>query len=236
MKNNMFKFFIVIFAFFFLYSNVQADDCSNSEKIRLSSIASNVQADYNIKKDENGDYYFNISIYNVSTDDIYVRYESKNIETGYGLVYTEDTNKGTYTFRTNNIDEVVTYRIQVLGNKVCNSKKLREFTIIKPKRNVYHDWEMCKYEKVQDYYYCKEWITTDFKYNSDEIEKKVKEELDKSYGINSNKDDNEIFNSDGNKKSENSLKKIIITGISIFILIDIIIIVIKFIRIKRSEL
>ncbi len=236
---NVLGCFILSIVSLFMVLPVNAEECDYRVKANLNKNAFNVRADYEFKTANDGSTYFEISIYNV-VDNIYVNYKSelegKN-STGTNVSFI-DTIDGTYRFsipiptKSYNLDFIV--RTTVAG---C-SGDLRRFSLTIPIRNKYHDIDACKREGMEDYYYCKEWITQEFSMNDYDIENKIKEKYEALKKKRATKCVGCEEKTRNNAKIEafNKLKKQIIIGLAIGIIIDIIVMILQIRSIRRSKI
>lgn len=241
MKKKIFSLFLLMFIFsIFNYTDVFADDntCTYEVKAKLNKIASEVETSYSFVYDENNKVIgFDISIFNI-TEDIYITYKSDELDFKRVNVIYANTNNGTYTFRTNDLDNIVTYEIGIYTNKYNCPDFIRKIKIIKPKRNIYHDYDFCQDEELEDYFYCKEWITSDISINEKEIERRIKEKLDKVIVTTTTKCVACEVSAE-NVKNETLFKKnkiIVIIGIVGAMIVDIILIIVRLVNIRKARL
>lgn len=178
MKTRLKKLFLL--AIILLTPNlVQAESaCSYSEQAELNNIVANVKASYEAVEIYNGKVYdvdnpnadgtfpevdhyikgFNITILNI-TEDIYVRVSNNKNKEVKTFRYA-DTIDGTATFQTTDVEELVTYQIEVYANKYsCIGEKFRELSITTPLYNNYSERLDCK--DNTDFYYCQEFIPSE---------------------------------------------------------------------------
>ena len=94
------------------------------------------------------------------------------------------TTDGTYTFNIKDTSNIITYTFVVRSIKFGCTNDIRTLTLVKPKKNSFSDLDICKYEELEDYYYCQKWITRDlegsgkstqFKLLCDRLEKEKRE-------------------------------------------------------------
>lgn len=241
MKKNVFSLFLLMFIFsIFNYNDVLAEDntCTYEVKAKLNKIASEVEASYSFVYDENNKVIgFDISIFNI-TEDIYITYKSDEATSNRVNVIYANTNNGTYTFRTYDLENIVTYEISIYTNKYNCSDFIRKLKITKPKRNIYHDYEFCQDEELEDYFYCKEWITSDISISESEIERRIKDKLDKVIVTTTTKCVACEVSAE-NIKNETIFKKnkmIVIIGIVVAMIIDMFLIIKRLINIRKARL
>ena len=115
---------------------------------------------------------------------------------------------------------------------------LRKFKLSIPIRNSYHDLDDCKRSGMEDYYYCKEWIVNEFNLSSTEIEKKIRNKYESLKNKTTTKciGCEERERNEAKIKSFNEMKKKIIMGLSIGIVLDLLIIIVQIINIRRNEI
>ena len=226
------KTFILLLLFFTFLTSVNASTCSSQEKLKYIDDAVKVTASYEFLKDEAGRSYFKITVYNLSQN-VMVYYNDKNEEQHYmsGL-----DGKLSDSFVDYDIDNSFTYKfkVSIYGESGCVSN-VTSFTLMKPKRNYYYDnIPECKFEKMKDYYYCKEWINNDFYVDSNTIVNNIKNEF--------NKTTTRI--SEEKVESDNLVTLLqlyikyrlyILIGLGIGILIDIVYIFLSYKKIKEGE-
>ena len=236
---------IILFSIFFyvigLNSVLAADTCGYKEKNALNKIAGKVQANYEIITADDGKQSIAINVFNIPNEDIYVNvfadgYPSDTTESTTMLIYYNMTNNGSYQFLVNDIDHIVKYTIRVQSYSCSNF--VRTFSIIKPKKNKFSDMDACKYQEVLDYFFCKEWITEEIKYDDKTVLDKIeKARIAKTTTTTTRCYSCELEEKEAKKLAEfNQLKTYLIIGISAGILIDILVIVVLLVRIKRYSL
>ena len=172
------KILVLFILFFAFFTTVKADSCSAQEKLKYINEAVKVTASYEFLKDDAGRPYFLITVYNLSPN-VMVSYYDKNEEQHF---FVGSDTKLTESFTDYDIDNAFTYKftISVYGEGGCIST-VTAYSLVKPKRNFYYDnIPECKFEKMKDYYYCKEWINSDFRVDSDTIIKNIKSEFNKT--------------------------------------------------------
>ena len=235
------KYVMCIFSLlsFFLFSTfVLAEEdttCNYNSRAYLNKLASNVKVSYDLKYEDDNSVSFDISIYNI-VDDIYVSYKS-----GQGAdvkVFASMTTDGTYTFNVKDIDNIITYTFTVRSIKFGCTNDIRTLTLVKPKKNSFSDLDICKYEELEDYYYCQKWITRDLEGTDEEIEKRIKakrESLKKSTTTRCIECEKE----EAQKKAENEYrnrKMMLIAILSGGIALDTAAIIFMIIRIRRYSI
>ena len=235
------KYMLCIFSLlsFFLFSiNVSALEdttCNYTSRAYLNQLASNVKVAYDLKYADDGTVSFDISIYNV-VEEIYVTYRAdKGTEE---KVFANMTTDGTYTFNVQDIDNIITYTFVVRSLKFGCSNDIRTLTLIKPKKNNFSDLDICKYEELEDYYYCQKWITRSFEGTQEDIETRIKnkrESLKKNTTIRCIECEKEEALNKA-KNEYNKRKFILIAVLSGGILLDSLAIILMLIRIRRYSI
>ena len=228
MKKILFLFIL----FFTFFTTVHAAECSTQEKLKYVNEAVKVTASYEFLKDETGRNYFLITVYNL-TPNVMVFYKDVNNEQ---FAFTSINGEISRSFTDYDIDNNFTYKfnVSVYGESSCLSS-VTSFTLVKPKRNYFYDnIPECKFEKMKDYYYCKEWINSDFRVDSDTIIKNIKNEFNKTTTL----------ISEDTETSDNLVTFLqlyikyriyILIGLGIGILVDIVYIFLSYKRIKEGE-
>ena len=223
--------FLILICFSFI-SSTYALECSAKEKVSLSANATKITASYEFKTDENGVNYFLITAYNID-ESTFLSYtdESGKIQSLVNL------NGVDPSFKDYNLDTTFKYQfdIYVNGSEGCISK-VRSFTLIKPKRNPFYvSMDECKYEKMKDYYYCQEWISSDFKVDEETIIKNIRAEFNKTTTMKSVDDSNEKSNLVTLLDLYKQYRVYILIGLGLGIIIDIIYIYLSYKKIKDAE-
>lgn len=223
--------FLILICFSFI-SSTYALECSAKEKVSLSANATKITASYEFKTDENGVNYFLITAYNID-ESTFLSYtdESGKIQSLVNL------NGVDPSFKDYNLDTTFKYQfdIYVNGSEGCISK-VRSFTLVKPKKNPFYvSMDECKYEKMKDYYYCKEWISSDFKVDEDTIIKNIRAEFNKTTTMKSVDDNGEKSNLVTILDLYKQYRVYILIGLGLGIIIDIIYIYLSYKKIKDAE-
>lgn len=235
------KWFIVVLSIFLSFScisNVYAEEsCSYKNRAELNKIAASVTAAYEVKKDENNQTFFRVSIYNI-TEKIYVNITNSINPDELLIVNPSMTTNGMYSFDVKDISTIITYTIVIRSSVPGCTEDIRRFNFIKPKRNKFFDYEECKYDDTAEYSYCSEWITSDFTLTDDAILKKIEEQRQKAKVITTTRciDCIEDVRYSAQKRRLMQIKKMIVIGLSIGISLDLIFIYIKASNIRRYEL
>lgn len=239
MRNVLGFLILGIISLFVIPNNVFADSCDYKTKAQLNKYAFNVKAEYEFKKREDGSTYFDIVIYNI-VEDIYINYKSElegNASIGTNVNYGE-SNSGTYRFSIPIPNESFDYIFYVRTTKEGCSGDLRKFNLSIPIRNAYHDLDDCKKNGMENYYYCKEWIVDEFDLSKTEIEKKISEKYESLKKNRTTKciGCEERARNEAKIKAFKELKMKIILGLSIGIVLDILIMIVQIINIRRNEI
>lgn len=238
MGKKLFIIVLSIFSFFFITNDAFAEEkCSYKDRAELNKIAANVTATYEVKKDENNQTFFRISIYNI-TEKIYVNITNTLNPDSLVIVNPPMTTNGVYTFDVSDINTIITYTIVVRSSVSGCTEDIRRFNFIKPKKNKFFDYEECKYDDTAEYSYCSEWITSDFTLSDEDILTKIEEQRKRQQVITTTRciDCIEDVRYNAKKARIMQIKKIIVIGLSIGISIDMIYIYIKISNIRRYEL
>lgn len=235
------KWFIVVLSIFVSFSittTVYAEEtCSYKDRAELNKIAASVTAAYEVKKDENNQTFFRVSLYNI-TEKIYLNITSSANPDELWIVNPPMTTNGIYTFDVKDTDTIITYTIVVRSSVSGCTEDIRRFNFIKPKRNKFFDYEECKYDDTAEYMYCQEWITSDFSLSDEAILTKIEEQRQKHKVVTTTRcvECVEDVRYNAQKARIMQIKKIIVVGLSIGISLDLIFIYIKASNIRRYEL
>lgn len=172
------KVLFLLFGFLIFIPFVKAEECSASEKAKYISDAIKVKASYEFKTDESGRSYFAITLYNL-TPNIIIEFENQNNE--FELVSGLESGL-TYTFNDYDIDNsrVYNFEISIIGSSGCKVRATKT-SLTKPKKNYYYEnIPECKFQKMKDFYYCKEWINNDFHVEDYVIRRAIQQEYNKT--------------------------------------------------------
>lgn len=239
--------FCVLMSLTLVVSNVCAEEttkedttCNYASKAYLNKLAGSVTASYEFVYDKDGKVSFDISLYNI-TEEIYISVTptiGKTVKGESFEIFNSMTEGNKYTFHVDNIEDVITYDFIVRSTKFGCIHDIRKFSLKKPRKNKFHDMNICKYEEVLDFYYCQEWLEIDFALPDSEIEKKIIREKEKNKKTVTtkcvsceNKEKNEI------KRNRIILIKMyIIAGLIVGIIIDLVVIVVLIRNIRRSTI
>ena len=234
-------FFVLLVCMIFSFDmvNVYAEDteCTYAARAELNRIASEVDVGYDFVYDDNHNVIaFDITIYNI-TEKIYVTYtdgakDSKTVNVMYG-----DTNNGIYTFRDPNINDIVTYSFSVSTNYYNCSDYIRRFELVKPMRNQYHYKDYCQDSRLEDYFYCQEWITKKISISEFEIKNRINRKLKTTQMTTTKcKDCEEENPEDSQIEKLLKLKNYLIITIIVAMLMDLFLMYRKIVNMRRSEL
>ena len=155
---------IILFSISF---KVNASTCSNERVMELTSLANNVNADYDMydvylsdtEEDELTVQAFRIRIYNI-TNDLNVKVSSDRYRDLY-YHFSDMSSDGILYVDSGYPDEITNYEIYVRSNDSnCQNEVLRTITVTVPMRNRFADTEECKNNR--EYYMCEEYTTSDF--------------------------------------------------------------------------
>ena len=238
MRNKYVMYIFSLLSFFLFSTFVLAEEdttCNYNSRAYLNKLASNIKVSYDLKYEADNSVSFDISIYNI-VDDIYVSYRtSDGTDT---KVFASMTTDGTYTFNVKDIDNIMTYTFTVRSIKFGCTNDIRTLTLVKPKKNSFSDLDICKYEELEDYYYCQKWITRELEGTNEEIEKRIKakrESLKKSTTTRCIECEKE----EAQEKAKSEYKKrkvILIASLSGGIALDTAAIIFMIIRIRRYSI
>lgn len=235
---NLIMFFL-LFSFFCMTLNVYAEDasCTYKERANLNKLAGSVETSYDIVKKDDGSYTFKISVYNI-TSELSVNVTNDIDDDYFLIIVPEMTNNGTYTFEVNDSTNIITYNFVVRATTSPCTSDLKKMSLIKPKRNKYHDYNECKLADTEGYTYCAEWITKDITLSEAEVLKKIEEQRSYVKKIKTTQCESCINNVRLSARLGliYMYRKFIVIGTSIGIALDIIYIYLKVSNIRRSEL
>ncbi len=236
MKDKIVILIAVLFSYLIPNVRVLAEGtCSYKDQADLNKAAGKVETSYSFERDETGAEYFLISIYNV-VDNIYVDVESETLEEAV-IATPSGSTAGVYSFRVNDIDNVIKYEMYVRSSIEGCQGDLRKLTLTKPKKNKYHDYDECKFEDTEKIPYCQEWITKDFGMTEKEILAKIEEQRSlKQVIIDDTKNETDNIRASNKLELLKQIRRYAILGLSIGISLDIIFIYLKISDIRRSSL
>ena len=239
MGKKYFLCFLSVLSVFLFSPNVKAEEdtsCNYNSRAYLNKIASSVKASYDFKYESDGSISFDISVYNI-TDEIYVSYRS-DLSEEETKIFASMASDGTYTFNVKDIDNIITYTFTVRSINYGCTHNIRTFTLIKPKWNSYSDLDICKYEALEDYFYCQKWISQELEGTNEAIIKKINDKrnsLRKSTTtrcIECEKEEKEK-----SAREEYLRRKYLMIGsLSIGIILDICAIIFMIVRIRRYSI
>ena len=203
--------------------------CNYASRAYLNKMAGSVTASADFKYDKSGKVSFAITIYNIS-EDIYIlvtpNNRNKDATKGETIeIFPAMTENNQYTIVEENITDIIDYEIVVRTTKYGCVHDIRKFTVTKPKKNKFHDMNICKYESVVEYYYCQEWITNDFTTDDNDIIDKINRERKKQ----NENDTTKCVDCDKTQeaaKKTRQLRLYIIAGLIVAIIIDIVVMLI----------
>lgn len=229
-------FLLIISSFFIVSINVYALDdttCNYKSKAELSKAAYNADANYTIKKDDNGYYYFEISIYNI-TDEIYA-VVTNDINDDEIIVFNNMTTNNNYSFEVHDITTIINYVVHIRAIKYGCNDEFRKINISKPRYNDLSEIAVCKNNIMLDYTYCKTWVNRYFLETREEIIDKINNQYTKNK-ITTTTACITCMQSDAASlkiKRQKMLKLAIIIGLIIGIILDVGVIILLIIRLKR---
>lgn len=172
------KILTFVIAMFLLNIRVSAASlCSYTEQAELNSKAANIKVSYEVIDDVVGsddegyiDYYFKVSIVNV-TEDFYVvvKNDYNDEEQTY---YSSDAVDGIITIKWRYSDKVTNFNIQAYtsSNTNCPNEKFKTVYLTTPRFNEYSEREICL--DYPDFNYCQKFVTF-AEINDDEFVEKM---------------------------------------------------------------
>ncbi|MCH5166603.1 MAG: hypothetical protein J1F35_01800 [Erysipelotrichales bacterium] len=232
--------FLVVITFFTCFSlNVYAEEdttCNYSSKATLQKSAYNVDANYTIKKDENGSFYFEISVYNI-TDDIYA-VVTNDINGEEVQIYNNITTNNNYSFNIYDTTTIVNYVVHVRAIKYGCNDELRKIRITKPRYNDLSEIAICKNDIMLDYSYCKTWVNKYFSETREEVIEKINNQYNKFVTEPTTECILCKASVENSKKIRKQLamKIAIVIGLIVAIILDILIIILLTNRLKRYDI
>lgn len=236
---RFYGFFVVIIIFTCFITNVYAEEdttCNFSSKASLQKSAYSVEMSPTIKKDASGNYYFEISVYNV-TDDIYVTV-TNDINDENLIISNEITTNNSYSFTVYDIESIINYEFHVGALKYGCTDELRKISYVKPRYNRLSELDICKKDELADYNYCQTWVTKYFKETREEAIAKINEQYNKKTTTTTTKCISCVHMEETSKevKKQMTMRVAVIIGLSVAIVLDIAIIVLLIIRLKRYDI
>lgn len=244
MKRVIKCIFLLILCVMVNIKSINADDtCTYKDKANLNKLAAQVNSSYEIKKDENNNEYFEITLTNIVSE-LYVIVEpsSSTLKSDTELasfeVYNSMTDNGVYTFKVTNTTDVITYNIRIRSTIEGCTYDVFTITEVKPRKNKFYSMTECKYEEVIDYLYCQEWVESEFTLTDSEVLTKIQNQRSaqkKTISTKCLQCEADIRN-EAKRNQYKLIKTYIIIGLVIGIILDIITIIILVVRVRRSEI
>lgn len=210
--------------------------CDYKTQANLNKLAANVSASYQIETREDGTNVFKISVYNI-VNELFVSILDENEEFSLTITPAHLTN-GVYTFEVTNTTDVIKYNFVVRSMIEGCTGDIKKFSLIKPKKNKYHDYNECKFKDTEKYSYCQEWITREFSLTESEILTKINEQRSGVKKITTQKclDCETDVRKSAKLTKLRIIKRILVGVISVLIALDIIYIYVKTCKIKDAEI
>ncbi len=241
MKKYGYGIFFLILGLFFFDMHVYADSaaCDYKTKARLIKSAANITAKTEVAK-VNGEDVINITVYNL-TDEFYIVVKPEGSYYGMKdsfMIYPSMTKDQSYTFTIDKNDSIIKYKFSVRTNVAGCTDNISVFTLIKPKKNKHYNMSYCKYKEVADYFYCQEWVDRDFGLTDNEIQAKIEKKRDSltttttAYCPSCELEEKQTER----EKKIFEIKKYLIAGLSVGIIIDLIVIAVLLRDLKRRGL
>lgn len=146
------KYFFLFLLLFLLPTNIKAG-CSVEEKVRLKSLASNMNFSYTYVMHDNSYVSFNITISNLHPD-LYIddKYHAQTI-------YYNDSKETTI----NEYDPGMSIQYDIVSNYgACQGETIFTNYVTLPSYNYYYNDPIC--EGIEDYSLCKKWSTVSLDY------------------------------------------------------------------------
>lgn len=186
------KIFICFYSLFIIYFmnilNCNAE-CSYQERKDLLNSAKNVEIFYEInekKSIDTGknsfgeevsfdkiDYIFNFKVTNLSSN-LFISYVDSDYNEKF--INFEDLKDNIYSFEDNNFIKLFTYEFKFHSlNENCLGETILTKKVVKPYYNGFSDYEICKDERLENFIYCKTFLTSSHSYNENEFIQKAKE-------------------------------------------------------------
>lgn len=177
------KYFFLFLLLFLLPANIKAA-CSVEEKVRLKSLASNINFSYKYVMRDNGSVRFDITISNLHPD-LYIndKYYAQTI-------YYNDAKEITI----NEYDPGISIQYDIVSNYgACQGEKIFTNYVTLPSYNYYYNDPLC--EGIEDYSLCKKWSTVSltheqFESNIQKYKDSLKKETKKQEEI---KEEEDVF-------------------------------------------
>lgn len=237
MKKCFYLLLTIIITSFISFS-VKAEEtkCTYSNKNKIRKEASNVKATYDIKKNEDGTYYFNFYIYNVN-ENIYVSITNNVTNETYDVFYGE-TDHGTYSFIDNDLVTIKKYTMAIKGMGYGCTGELRKINITKPRYNDISELRICQMEEVDDTLFCEPWVTKYFTNTREEIIDKINRQIEQRRKMVTTKcvTCEEYDKVQKDLKRKNQIRKALIIGSIIGIIVDLGVIYYLVMSLKRNEI
>lgn len=215
--------------------------CNYASRAYLNKLAGSVKASYDFKYENDGSISFDISIYNI-TEELYLTVASSgktsSVNESSFEILPSMVKDNKYTFNVKDSTNIIKYEFIIKTLKFGCTHDIKKITLVKPKKNKFYDMDICKHDEVEDYYYCQEWITTDFAISDYEIERKIKEKKESVKKTTTTKClqcEIDVRNT-ARKEKYNYIKMYIIIGLSIGIIVDLVVIVILIRNIRRATI
>ncbi|MFV0250358.1 MAG: hypothetical protein ACK5HP_04945 [Bacilli bacterium] len=138
------RFIILLFLILVIPINIKAAVCSNNDKVRLASLASNVEFSYNYEE-QNDDVIFSITINNIHED----------------LIIKDVKHNKIYNYQGNeiilyNFEDGLSYAFEFYSEyNFCGGIKINNKYVNLPSFNKYYNDSVCI--GIENYKYCKKW-------------------------------------------------------------------------------
>lgn len=177
-----YMFFIILLCFIFI-NKVNAE-CTYKERKQLLNLAKNVDVFYEIKEIENKstgvnsygeeleytevNYEIVFFVSNLS-DEIFIKYyNTLNYEEKY--INKDNLENGIYTFTDKNYSTLYNYNFEIYSmNENCMGDEIYTRKVVKPIYNGYSNYAICNNEELENYEYCKKFVTKKISLNESEF-------------------------------------------------------------------
>lgn len=208
-----YSLFFILLSFVFI--NCVNAECSYQERKQLLNEAKSVDISVEPIFNEDATYSFKFSVVGMTENIFFKYYNLNNAEETF--VHYADLSGGIYNFIDNNTFMIYNYNfVFYSSNPNCVGYELYTTKVKKPMYNIYSENEVCGYDSLKDYEYCKKFLEKDYHLTN---EKFIEYTANKLYETNNTSTDNNI--------EEPFIKKyyvyyiiliivLLITGISIY--------------------
>lgn len=183
---NYICFFIIFLFIFIINSNAE---CSYQERKDLLNAAKNVDIYYDIENEvitETGVntygeevtlskqiYSFKFNIVGL-TENLFIKYYNLNDGVERYINYNDLDSESKYSFKDENSDFIYTYNFEIYSaNNNCVGQKMYTKKVIKPMFNGFSQYSICQKDGMENFLYCKNFITKEINISEDEFIEKA---------------------------------------------------------------